>query len=466
MAADVIDVAALDSAAAAVETDIPSLDSAQTNAETPAEAPAVETDSAADKTEGKDSAEKPVVDAAKTLNDAVAAFTPKAIVEKLSEIKKTDPALATRLHQEVKNSLEAKAFLKTVAPEAKDWKEAAKILSERVAPEIQKQLDAVTATDELLYSPNPEDHKTLAGNVIEDLKSSVGEADTPERFSSLTSTFIEKLKEVNPQAHTQLTRSTFLDASESSGLIESLNKLNAHLGAGRTAEAKALLSDISKFYQAEISAEQAGAKARTDQQAAQAKETTARVEALKKDCGVKVNSLCNQRLGRQLAPYLSKELKGLDRTAQENVAAELYKALQAKLGTDNDHVAKFSKLYAQAKTQKHFDSMIKEFETRLTPDYVKKTVEETLKRLYPAKFQTVAPKAPAPKAPATTKVSVNGVLQDAVLLSKRPDGLIRDYVNFKSREYHASDLSTMQMMSRGFIKGKDGKPTLCTWRKA
>jgi hypothetical protein len=466
MAADVIDVAALDSAAAAVETDIPSLDSAQTNAETPAEAPAVETDSAADKTEGKDSAEKPVVDAAKSLTDAVAAFTPKAIVEKLSEIKKTDPALATRLHQEVKNSLEAKAFLKTVAPEAKDWKEAAKILSERVAPEIQKQLDAVTATDELLYSPNPEDHKTLAGNVIEDLKSSVGEADTPERFSSLTSTFIEKLKEVNPQAHTQLTRSTFLDASESSGLIESLNKLNAHLGAGRTAEAKALLSDISQFYQSEISAEQAGAKARETANAERAKESTKAVETLRTETAKTADSTTNKILGSYLAPFIQKELKGLSRSELEKVAAAIYNDAHAALGKDTEHVRTFSRDFSAMKTPQQQRELMRKYETKLKSGFGQKSVEDTVKRLYPDKFKPVAPKPVAPAKPVTTKTTINGKPVDAYVFKARPAKLLHQDIVWKGQELTRRDLEMLQSTrQQGFIFAQDGKtPVLCTWK--
>lgn len=437
---------------AAVETDFPVLDAPEVESETPA----VENDAAA-KVETKTEDGKPAVDPA----EASAPITPAKIVESLQKLKAEDPAMAKVIHSHVKQGLDSQRFLKEVG--AKDFAEAKTLLSK--PDEATEQFrQSVEDSDAKLYAGG-EAHKELVENILSDLKDNVGEQ-AGARFSELTTNMINKLKEADPQAHTHFIRSTFLDTSESSGLIASLNTLSAHLGAGRTAEAKALLSDISKFYQAEISAEQAGARERTDQQAAQTKETTARVETLKKDCATKVNSLCNQRLGNHLAPYLGKELKGLDRTAQEQVAAELYKALQAKLGTNNDHVAKFSKLYAQAKTQKHFDSMIKEFETRLTPDYVKQTVAETLKRLYPAKFQTVAPKPAALKAPATTKVSVNGVLQDAVLLSKRPDGLIRDYVNFKSREYHASDLSTMQMMSRGFIKSKTGSPTLVVWKKA
>ena len=238
MAAETLDVAALDSAATAVEIATPALDTNEVQVSA-VESPEQTTDKPAATAEDGKPEDKAVTDT------ATAPITPKEIVEQLQELKKTNEPLAKEIHKQVKYSLEAQRLIKELAPDAKTLAEAKELIANRVSPEIQETFDAVQATDQLLYTGG-EAHKELVENILEDLKSTLGD-EGPARFSELTSNMLSKMKDTDPAGYVQHQRTNFLDASEQSGLIESLNKLSGHLVAGRTAEAKALLGNVVKF---------------------------------------------------------------------------------------------------------------------------------------------------------------------------------------------------------------------------
>lgn len=448
MATDVI-TPMLDAAPAAeAETgvNIPSLDDVQVDSETRAEVPA-ETEAKAE--DSKTEAGKA---AAGELSTAAAAFTPQAIAEKLSEIKKNDPALATRLHQEVKNSLEAKRFLS--ANNAKSFDELKTLLSkpDQTTEEFRQ---TVEATDELLYSANP----ALWDNVIEDLKAN----GHPEALGALAPSFLEKLEAHDSGAFVDVQRSLFVRSMQESGAIGAINTIHKALAENRVADAKSTLAALGKFVSEELDAHQNADKGRTERLAASEKATTVTVEKLRTEAGVAVDSSMNVTLGGFLRPLLQNQLKGLSRVDLESLATAIRSEAKLALGKDAVYVKEMSKAYNEMKTPAQKAALMRKFEAALKKDdFGKKLVERVCKEKYPDRF-TVKPAAPKT---TTMKISVNGVMQDALVYAKRPE-IIRDSVTFKNKTYHASDLSTMQMMSRGFVRAKDGKtPVLVTWGKA
>jgi hypothetical protein len=271
MAADTGALAMVDTvapvAAAVEDVAIPSLDDVtpETPAEVPAEADAVRAE-AGDKT-------KPA-DATVT---APATITPKQIVEQLQELKKTNEPLAKAIHSHVKAGLDSQRFLKEVG--AKDFTEAKALLSK--PDESMEQLRETTeTTDRLLYAGG-DSHKELIENVLEDLKSELGDKVGPQRLSELGESILAKLKEADLDGHTRITRSAFLAASESSGLIKSLNTLHGLLITGKTAEAQQMLKNIGEFFDAEIKENEAMTAKRTELKVAAEKETTATVTKLR-----------------------------------------------------------------------------------------------------------------------------------------------------------------------------------------
>ncbi len=445
MSEAVLDVAALDASASAVEAEIPAI---ETPAEAPAEETPVEAGAEAAKTEDGKPADKAVTDT------TAAPITPTKIIESLQKLKAEDPAMAKALHEHVKSNLQAQKFLKENG--VKDFSELKTKLS---APDqaTEEFRQSVEETDAMLYAGG-EQHAALVGRILEDLTTELGDKEGPVRFSELTTNMVNKMKETDPAGYVQHQRSNFLDASEQSGLIESLNKLNGHLVAGRAAEAKALLGNVVKFFQAEIKADQDGAKARTDQQATQAKTASAAVESLRAGTTKTVNSTTNKILGSYLAPFLQKELKGLSRPELEKVAAQIYADAHMEFGKDADYVKSMNTKYTSIKTPQQQREFLRMFEEKLKSGFGQKIVENTVKRLYPDRFKTVAPKPAAPKAPASTKQTIGGVERTVFQLEKKPTNLVRSDTAVGSRVFTSKELELLLMAKGiGLVPNKSGK---------
>jgi hypothetical protein len=98
-------------------------------------------------------------------------------------------------------------------------------------------------------------------------------------------------------------------------------------------------------------------------------------------------------------------------------------------------------------------------------------VTKTIQTKYPgyAKGGSAAGRvaAAAVKKTATTTASAQSVSSGKpIYVATRPTNLIRDEVKIGERTYSSSDLITMQIAGRGFVKGTDGKSfRLVTWRK-
>lgn len=448
-------LAMIDAASPSAEVDnIPSLDAVTFPVES--ETPAVETDLAAKVDDKAKPAEKPAADAT-----ATTPISNAKVVDVLKTMKSTDPAMAKHLYNEVKYSQDAKRLMHELAPEAKTIEEAKAIIASRVDnPETKAQLDAVAETDRMLYEGG-EAHRTLVDNILADLTSELGDKEGPARLSELSESVLEKLKTADPDGHTRITRCAFLAASETSGLITSLNTLNEYIAAGDTKSASALLKSIGAFFSKEISENQSIAKTRTESKAAAEKATTATVQKLRDESEVSVNKTMTTTLGGFLSPFLKDQLKGVSRADLGTLASTIMSETKLTLGKDAAYVKEVTKLYREMKTPAQKDKLTQMFEATLKKnDFGKKLVERVCREKYPDRF-TVKPVA---AKPTTVSINVNGKAEQAYVLSKRPENLIRDSVTFKGREYHAGDLQQLQMMSRGFIKSKTGNTILCTWK--
>jgi hypothetical protein len=446
MSEAVLDVAALDASASAVEAEIPAI-------ETPAEAPAKETPVEARAEAAKTEDSKPADDA--VADTTTAPITPKVINSQLQELAKTNKPLATAIHSHVKQGLESQKFLKENG--VKDFSELKTKLS---APDeaTEQFRQSVEASDELLYRG---DLKELSNNVLEDITAELGDA-APARLSVLSEALLEKITEADPAGATRIQRAQFLAASETSGLINSLNKLNGYIVAGDTKSAANLLKSIGRFFSEEIAANENVAKTRTEGKAAAEKETAATVTKLRGEAEASVDKSMNITMGGFLRPFLQSQLKGVPRTELVSLAETIKTEAKLALGKDAAYVDEVSKLWQALKTPRHKERLMQKFEAALKKnDFGKRLVERVCREKFPEKF-TAKPVTAA--KPTTAKINVNGTSQDAYVFAKRPENLIRDSVTFKGREYHASDLQQMQMMSRGFVKSKTGNPILVTWK--
>ena len=435
-------LATVDAASPTAEVDttpIPSLDEVQVDSEALAEVIA-ETDAAA-KAEDKP--------ADKGVTDTIAApITPKQIVEQLQELKKTNEPLAKAIHGHVKQGLDSQKFLKEVG--AKDFAEAKTLLS-KPDESTEQFRQNVEATDELLYRG---DLKELSGNILEDITAELGDA-APARIGELADSLYAQLKESSPDIAVRHQRGVLLDSCEEAGIFASVNKISELLASGNVAGVKSIVSQIVKFFQAEIKADQDGAKARTEQQATQSKAASAAVESLKAETTKTVNSTTNKILGSYLAPFMQKELKGLSRPELEKVAAQIYTDAHAELGKDADYVKNMSTKYTSMTTPQQQRELLKVYEEKLKSGFGQKVVESTVRRMYADKFKVAAPK---PTAPASTQVTIGGKSQTVFQLAKRPSNLVRSDTEVAGRVYTSKDLQLLQASKGiGLVPNKSGK---------
>lgn len=441
MSEAVLDVAVLDASASAVEAEIPAI---ETPAESPAEETPVEVGTEVAKAEDGKPAEKAETDAAS------APITPKVINSQLQELAKTNKPLAAAIHSHVKQGLESQRFLKEVG--AKDFAEAKTLLS-KPDEATEEFRQSVETSDELLYRG---DLKELTNNILEDITSELGEKEGPARLSELSENILEKLKTADPDGHTRITRGAFLAASDTSGLINSLNKLSGYIVAGDTKSAANLLKSIGHFFSEEIAANENVLKTRTEAKAAAEKETTATVTRLKAETETSVDRSMNQLLGGQLSPFLKNQLKGVSRPELESLAAQIRIEAKLALGRDTTYVAEVTKLYKGMRTPAQKEKLMSRFEAALKKDdFGKKLVERVCKEKYPEKFKAPAPK---PAAPATTQITIGGKSQTVFQLGKRPTNLVRTDTEIAGRVYTSKELQLLQLSKGiGLVPNKSGK---------
>lgn len=445
MAAETLDVAALDSAATAVETATPALDTSE--AEVPVvESPEQSTDKPAVTVEDGKSADKTAA-----TDTATAPITPKVINSQLQELAKTNKPLAAAIHSHVKQGLESQRFLKEVG--AKDFAEARNLLS-KPDETTENFRQSVEDTDSMLYAGGTQ-HAELVDNILADLTSELGEKEGPARLSELSENIIEKLKTADPDGHTRITRNAFLAASETSGLIKSLESMHSLLSEGKTTEAHNLLKSIGKFFSEELKANGEITKTRTEAKAAAEKESTVTATKLRSECVASVDSSMNKTLGAHLSPFLKNQLKGVTRPDLENLASAIKQEAKAALGRDSAYVKEVEKLYSEMRTPAQKERLMARFEQALKKDdFGKKLVERVCREKFPERFVV---KPAAPKAPVSTKVTIGGASQTVFQLEKKPTNLVRSDTQMGSRMFTSKELELlMAAKGIGLVKNKSG----------
>ena len=446
MAAEVLDVASLDSAASAV-------DNSATVTETPAAEPisVPEIDASAEPAK-HDAATTTDGDKSAVEKTTETPSTPTQIAAALQKFKDADAAnapIAKALYTHVKSNLEAQKFLKEI--EAKDFADARKVLNERVAAGPQQFIDNVTATDELLYAGAPE----LADNIWDVLQSQ----SKPQMLARLGENILAKLAEVDSPAHASIMRGMFLDAAEQTGLTASLNSIARALQAGDTATARATLSSIVEFMSQEIEADnKTKIKRETERQnatKATERETAAQRE-IQKAANKEADQLSNRILGAALGELMRGPLKSLDRRALEDLANGIKTCLHEDLKADKAYQSTMDKLWKRTKSSEDKAALLSKHEAKLK-SITKTLVSRVAAKCYP-NLMTQAKPTRKPATPASTKVTIGGKSQTVFQLEKRPANLVRSDVEVAGRTYTSKDLELLQAAKGiGLVPNKSGK---------
>jgi hypothetical protein len=143
------------------------------------------------------------------------------------------------------------------------------------------------------------------------------------------------------------------------------------------------------------------------------------------------------------------------------------------------------RLYASLKADKTYQSMMSAMWKSKTPDRAKMIqyheakvqsiatdiVTKTVQNRYPgyAKGGSAAGKAAAAvvkKEDATKAAATSVATNKPIYVAVRPENLVREPIKVGGKDYSTSDLVTMQITGKGFVKTTDGKGfKFVTWRR-
>ena len=500
MSTDIVDFAMLDSAAAATDTttvdstviDTPVVDS---TTDTPvvdgivdaATGKETETQNAdgTEKTPEEQEAFKTAA-SAKVTSDKALESTPANVRSALKAMRDADPKNAGVV-KELHGAFERWTAAKGIFPKGVAEMQEAKAFIDTVGgPEgyqkLQDAIDQVTATDELLYAADP----TLWDNVIADIKAS----GHPEALGALAPSMLQKLKAHDSDAFYNTTIPVVADALKEVHMDSFVSQFNAALleknekgeVVPNLAKITSLVKSITDWY-TDLDKD---AKSRTttptetperkkfiaEKAAFEKTKTDAVVEDRKKfesgvaeECEKKNNTLLGKALGGFLKMPFFKDFPYETKVDLGNgIKDRLYAALKA----DGAYQMQMSAMWKQktpdrAKMVQYHDAKVQSIAT----DIVTKTIQNR----YPgyAKGGSAAGRVAADvvKKDTAAKAAIKSVATGKpIYVASRPTNLVRDPIKVGGKEYSSSDLITMQITGKGFVKTTDGKSVkFITWRK-
>ena len=482
MAESLVDFAALDSAAAAVET--PTEVETTTEVETPTEGTETETQNSdgSEKTEEQQKAYKDAA-AAKTASDKALESTPANVRAALKAMRDSDPKNA-QVVKELHGAYERFNAYKTEFPTVAAAKEAKQFIESIGGADgyakMQEAADAVAATDELLYAAD----SRLWDNVIDDLKSS----GHPEALGKLAPSFLAKLKNHDSQAYYDTFTPHFFEGIKEVGLDVKLKQINDALNAknekGESAPNYQMLAQIAKVmgdWYADLEKTAKPVEPTDSPERKKFLEEKAAFEATKTEDAKRrtqefqngVAEECDKNNNRVLGKHLGSFLK-----------MPFFKDFPYETKVDLGNGIK-TRFYEALKADKAYQTQIGSMWKQKSPDRAKivayhnakleaianDIVTKTIQSRYPgyAKGGSAAGRvaaATAKKAVATKAAATSVSTGKPIYVAARPTNLVRDAFKLGDREISASDLITLQIAGKGYVKSTDGKSyRYITWRR-
>jgi hypothetical protein len=503
MADALVDFASLDSAAADTTVDT-TVDTSVADTTTDSTVDAATTDSAetvVDSTDGKetethkaDGTERTPEEveefkktaAAKVASDKTLESTPANVRTALKAMRDADPKNAGVV-KELHGAYERWNAAKQIFPKGvAEMTEAKAFIDSVGGPEgyqkSQDMIEAVLATDELLYAADPK----LWDNVIEDLKSS----GHPEALGQLAPSFLAKLKATDSDAFYNTTIPVVAEAMKEihmDSFVKQFNEaINEKDSTGKVTPNVAKVTELIKGLTDWYTDLDKDAKARTAAPAdtperkkflaekaefERTKTTAAAEERKKTELGIAEE--CDKHNNRSLGKVLGGFLK-----------MPFFKDFPYETKVDLGNGIK-DRLYAALKADKAYQTQMAAMWKTKTPDRAKMLqyhqakvdsiatdiVTKTVQNRYPgyAKGGSAAGKAAAAvvkKADATKAAASSVVSGKPIYVASRPENLVREAIKVGGKDYSQSDLVTLQIMGRGFVKTTDGKGfKFITWRK-
>jgi hypothetical protein len=501
MADALVDFASLDSAATAVETPVETTE-VETTVDSEVETTIPEVDSEvesgketetlnADGTEKTPEEQEAFKKAATAKAESDKALdskaTPDSVRKTLKALRDADPAKNGEIVKTLHGSYERWNAAKQIFPKGVAEMQEARAFIESVGgPEgyqkTQDAIEAVTATDELLYKADP----SLWDNVIADLKAN----NHPEALGALAPSFLEKLKAHDAQAYYDTFTPHFLKGMQEVGMDKLIANMNAAVNQkNEKGEVVPNIQALTSFlkqatdWYAELektAKEKTTAPADTPERKKflaekeafeKTKTESAAADRQKFENGVaeECDKHNNVSLGKALGGFLKMPFfKDFPRETLIDLGNGIKDRMYSELKADKVYQTQMSAMWKQktpdrAKMIKYHQAKVNSIAT----DIVTKTVQNR----YPgyAKGGSAAGKAAAAvvKKETAAKTSAQSVnTGKPVYVPSRPENLVREPIKVGGKDYSSSDLITLQIAGKGFVRTPDGKSfRLVTWRK-
>jgi hypothetical protein len=488
-----LDFAVAEPTDSAVETTTTEVETPTTETQTEIETPTTETEENpvvenVEKTEEEKAAAK--IAAADKLIDTKA--TPDNVRKALKAMRDASPAngaVVKELHGAFERWNAAKAvFPKGVSEmqEAKDFIES--IGGTEGYEEKVGMLEAVKATDELLYTADP----VLSQNVYDDMKAQGKQ----ENYGQVVGNFVSHLKTVDPAGYYKhVTQPLFFEGlveSHMPGMLNAINNaLNATDAEGKPAPNIAALkgyiqgkSGLSEWFkdletdeanrkkEPEITPERKKFEAeKAEFEKTKAAETTKSKTTYEEGIATDAEHYNNRALGAAFAPFLKMAyFKEFPRETKVDIGNGIKERLYATLKADRGYQRQMDAFWKKPYTPE-LKAEVAKFHNATLDRIANDVVTKTIQTKYPgyAKGGSAAGRVAAANVKKTTenRASAQSVATGKPLyVASRPTNLVRDEIKIGEKVYSTSDLTMMQITGKGFVKTTDGKGyRLVTWRK-
>lgn len=412
--------------------------------------------------------------------------TPANIRTALKAMRDADPKNAGVV-KELHGAFERWNAAKEVFPKGVAEMQEAKAFIDSVGgPEgyqkMQQAFEQVSATDELLYSANPE----LWDNVIADLKAS----GHPEALGALAPSLLQKLKTHDSEAFYNTTIPVVANALKEIHMDAFVSQFNEAVTAkdatGATVPNIAKITELIKSLTDWYGDLDKDAKTRTTAPVdtperkkflaektafEKTKSDAATADRTKFESGVAEE--CDKRnnviLGKSLGGFLKMPFfKDFPRETLIDLGNGIKESLYAALKANKGYQIQMDAMWKQkspdrAKMVQYHEAAVQ----AIANDIVTKKIQSR----YPgyAKGGSAAGKQAAAvvKKDDAAKAAIKSVTTGKpIYVATRPENIVRDPIKVGGRDYSTADLINLQITGKGFVKTSDGKSVkFVTWRK-
>jgi len=326
--------------------------------------------------------------------------------------------------------------------------------------------DAVRETDQLLYTGD----KRLWQNVADDLRATSHE----DALGKLAPSFLDTLRELDSESYHSLVTERSIEHMRASGLPEALNRLNTAVQGN--AAAQGILKSIADWFNSQEESSSARAKeAQGLDRLAQEKtkweqeKSTEAFTAHEQSTATEADSENNKSLGAALAPFLKMPyFAQFNRESKIDLGNGIKERLYNMMRSDKQYQTQMSSLWKLGASDTAKQKIL-QFHKGWLADHANEIVTKTIQTRFPgyARGGSASGRVAAANAKksADTAAGRQSITNNKAIFMTKPKNLIREDTVINGRQFTTSDLTTLEIAGRGYVRGMNGTIRLITWRK-